>query len=84
MRPSTPRVIAVDEDRRRERLALRREPQVSTTSRRYAESDGALSGADRVRFAWVPLLAFVRLATKVGVVPRPASAGGGHRRSRIG
>lgn len=38
-------------------------------SRRWL--DGALSGADRVGFAWVPLLAFVRLATKEGLFPRP-------------
>lgn len=33
--------------------------------------DGALSGADSVGFAWVPLLAFVRLSTKDGLFPRP-------------
>lgn len=33
--------------------------------------DRALSGADTVGFAWVPLLAFVRLATKDGLFPRP-------------
>lgn len=35
--------------------------------------DDALSGADTVAFAWVPLLAFVRLATKVGLFPSPLS-----------
>lgn len=33
--------------------------------------DGALSGADEVGFAWVPLLAFVRLTTKEGLFPAP-------------
>lgn len=33
--------------------------------------DRALSGADAVGFAWVPLLAFVRLSTKEGLFPRP-------------
>jgi len=33
--------------------------------------DEALSGADRVGLDWVPLLAFVRLATKVGLFPSP-------------
>ncbi len=38
-------------------------------SRRWL--DEALSGADSVGFAWVPLLAFVRLTTKVGLFPSP-------------
>jgi uncharacterized protein len=38
-------------------------------SRRFL--DGALSGADTVAFAWVALLAFIRLATKVALFPRP-------------
>jgi hypothetical protein len=33
--------------------------------------DGALSGADAVGFAWVPLLAFVRLVTRPGLFPSP-------------
>lgn len=33
--------------------------------------DAALSGADTVAFAWVALLAFVRLSTKVGLFPSP-------------
>lgn len=33
--------------------------------------DGALSGADTVGLSWVPLLAFVRLTTKVGLFPAP-------------
>jgi toxin-antitoxin system PIN domain toxin len=40
-------------------------------SRRWL--DAALSGADGVGFAWVPLLAFVRLTTKEGLFPRPLS-----------
>lgn len=35
--------------------------------------DGALSGGASVGFAWVPLLAFVRLATKIGLFPAPLS-----------
>ena len=35
--------------------------------------DTALSGADTVAFAWVALLAFVRLSTKVGLFPSPLS-----------
>lgn len=38
-------------------------------SRRWL--DDALSGADTVGLAWVPLLAFVRLTTKVGLFPSP-------------
>jgi uncharacterized protein len=38
-------------------------------SRRWL--DAALSGADTVGLAWVPLLAFVRLTTKVGLFPSP-------------
>ena len=33
--------------------------------------DGALSGRDTVAFAWIALLAFVRLATKDGLFPSP-------------
>ena len=38
-------------------------------SRRWL--DGALSGEDTVAFAWVALLAFVRLCTKAGLFPVP-------------
>ena len=38
-------------------------------SRRWL--DGALSGADIVGLAWVPLLAFARLTTKHGLFPTP-------------
>jgi toxin-antitoxin system PIN domain toxin len=38
-------------------------------SRRWL--DAALSGADTVGLAWVPLLAFVRLTTKAGLFPSP-------------
>ena len=37
--------------------------------------DGALSGGDTVGFAWVALLAFVRLTTKVGLFPTPLATG---------
>ena len=40
-------------------------------SRRWL--DDALSGADTVAFAWIALLAFVRLSTKVGLFPAPLS-----------
>lgn len=46
-------------------------------SRRWL--DGALSGAAVVGLSWVPLLAFVRLSTKIGLFPsplRPAEAMG--------
>lgn len=33
--------------------------------------DGALSGSDTVCLCWVPLLAFIRLVTKVGLFPSP-------------
>lgn len=33
--------------------------------------DAALSGTDTVAFAWIALLAFVRLSTKAGLFPRP-------------
>lgn len=38
-------------------------------SRRWL--DTALSGQDTVAFAWIALLAFVRLSTKVGLFPSP-------------
>lgn len=38
-------------------------------SRRWL--DGALTGQDTVAFAWVALLAFVRLCTKEGLFPSP-------------
>ncbi|MFY9491830.1 MAG: TA system VapC family ribonuclease toxin, partial [Mycobacterium sp.] len=40
-----------------------------TSSRRWLDS--ALSGGDTVGLDWVPLLAFVRLTTKVGLFPSP-------------
>ena len=33
--------------------------------------DGALSGRETVGFAWIAVLAFVRLSTRVGLFPRP-------------
>lgn len=41
------------------------------TARRWL--DDALGGGDTVGFAWVALLAFVRLATKEGLFARPLS-----------
>lgn len=40
-------------------------------SRRFL--DAALSGSDTVGFAWVALLAFVRLTTKASLFPHPLS-----------
>lgn len=48
---------------------------VNSASEHHAASrrwlDAALSGADTVGLAWVPLLAFVRLTTKDGLFPSP-------------
>lgn len=48
---------------------------VNSDSKRHAPSrrwlDGALSGEDTVAFAWIALLSFVRLSTKVGLFPSP-------------
>jgi toxin-antitoxin system PIN domain toxin len=48
---------------------------VNEDAPRHKESrkwlDDALSGGARVGFAWIVLLAFVRLSTKAGVFPRP-------------
>jgi toxin-antitoxin system PIN domain toxin len=48
---------------------------VNTASEHHRSSlqwlDGALSGADSVGFAWLPLLAFVRLSSKEGLFPHP-------------
>jgi uncharacterized protein len=41
-------------------------------SRRWL--DGALSGSDSVGLAWVPMLAFIRLSTKIGLFPSPLPA----------
>lgn len=49
--------------------AVNEDAQHHETARRWL--DGALSGRDTVAFAWVSLLAFVRLATKVGLFPNP-------------
>lgn len=50
---------------------------VNSASERHDASrrwlDSALSGGDTVALAWVPLLAFVRLTTKVGLFPSPLS-----------
>ena len=48
---------------------------VNSASRHHDSSrrwlDAALSGADTVGLAWVPLLAFVRLTTREGLFPAP-------------
>jgi uncharacterized protein len=50
---------------------------VNTDAERHAESrawlDGALSGSSTVGFAWLVMLAFVRLSTKVGLFPNALS-----------
>ena len=51
--------------------AVNTDAQHHEQSRRWL--DDALSGADTIAFAWVPILAFVRLATKVGLFPSPLS-----------
>lgn len=51
--------------------AVNRASEHHNASRRWL--DDALSGADTVGLAWVPLLAFVRLATKHGLFPMPLS-----------
>jgi uncharacterized protein len=38
--------------------------------------DDALSGTDTVAFAWIALLAFVRLTSKVGLFPTPLTIDG--------
>jgi toxin-antitoxin system PIN domain toxin len=48
---------------------------VNTDARHHRDArrwlDGALSGGATVAFAWVALLAFVRLATRIDVFPSP-------------
>ena len=48
---------------------------VNEAEPRHAEArewlDTSLSGAETVGFAWMVLLAFVRLSTKAGLFPRP-------------
>lgn len=52
---------------------------VNTDSQHHDASrtwlDGALAGGDTVGLAWVALLAFARLSTKVGLFPHPLSVG---------
>lgn len=51
---------------------------VNSEAPRHAEAnrwlDGALSGSETVGFAWIVLLAFVRLSTKSSIFPSPLSA----------
>jgi uncharacterized protein len=51
--------------------AVNRDARHHERSRRWL--DGALSGANTVAFAWIALLAFVRLSTKLGLFPSPLS-----------
>jgi uncharacterized protein len=51
--------------------AVNEDAERHEASRRWL--DGALSGRDTVAFAWIALLAFVRLATKEGLFPAPLS-----------
>lgn len=51
--------------------AVNRDAPRHRESRRWL--DQALSGGETVAFAWIALLAFVRLSTKVGVFPSPLS-----------
>jgi len=51
--------------------AVNRDAPHHERSRRFL--DNALSGADTVAFAWIALLAFVRLTTKASLFPNPLS-----------
>lgn len=51
--------------------AMNTDTEQHEMSRRWL--DGALSGRDSVGFAWIALLAFVRLSTKAGLFPAPLS-----------
>jgi len=53
--------------------AVNRDAEHHDPSRRWL--DTALSGSAMVGFGWVTLLAFVRLATKIGLFPKPLSPG---------
>ena len=52
---------------------------VNTADPKHARSktwlDEELSGGRPVAFAWIALLAFVRLSTRVGLFPRPLAVG---------
>ncbi len=49
--------------------AVNRDSPRHEAARRWL--DGALSGGETVAFAWIVLLAFLRLSTKVGLFPSP-------------
>ncbi len=53
--------------------AVNRDARHHEAARRWL--DGSLSGAGTVAFAWVALLAFVRLATKPDLFPAPLGIG---------
>lgn len=59
---------------------------VNSADPRHAEArgwlDAALAGQETVGFAWIVLLAFLRLATKVGLFPRPLDPEGAVARVR--
>ncbi len=48
---------------------------VNSSSRQHEEArtwlDGALNGSETIGFAWVAVLAFLRLATRAGIFPHP-------------
>jgi len=54
--------------------AVNRDATHHQASRRWL--DGTLSGEATVGFAWIVLLAFVRLSTKVGLLPSPLTVAG--------
>lgn len=54
--------------------AVNRDAEHHDASRRWL--DGALSGEATVAFAWIALLAFVRLSTKAGLFPSPLDIDG--------
>ena len=53
--------------------AVNRDASHHEEARRWL--DHALSGRDTVGFSWIALLAFLRLATRIGLFPAPLSAG---------
>jgi toxin-antitoxin system PIN domain toxin len=57
---------------------------VNESAPRHEESrswlDAALTGSETIGFAWLVLLAFLRLSTRVGLFPEPLSTDGACRR----
>jgi toxin-antitoxin system PIN domain toxin len=58
--------------------AVNRDSEQHDLSRRWL--DRSISGDDTIAFAWVALLAFVRLVTKEGLFPSPLSIDAAMRR----